>query len=50
MTSSSPSAAHYESGTDRLLVEVSGPVATVTFNNPDKQPVGARLLARRRAR
>lgn len=37
MTSSSPSAAaRYESGTDRLLVEVSGPVATVTFNNPGK--------------
>ena len=38
MTSSSPSAAaRYESGTDRLLVEVSGPVATVTFNNPGKR-------------
>jgi enoyl-CoA hydratase/carnithine racemase len=37
MTSSSPSAAaRHESGTDRLLVEVSGPVATVTFNNPGK--------------
>jgi enoyl-CoA hydratase len=37
MTSSSPGpAARYESGTDRLLVEVSGPVATVTFNNPGK--------------
>jgi enoyl-CoA hydratase len=37
MTSSSPgAAARYESGTDRLLVEVSGPVATVTFNNPGK--------------
>ena len=37
MTSSSPSAAaRYESGTDRLLVEVSGSVATVTFNNPGK--------------
>jgi len=37
MTSSPPSpAARHESGTDRLLVEVSGPVATVTFNNPGK--------------
>ena len=37
MTSSSPgAAARHESGTDRLLVEVSGPVATVTFNNPGK--------------
>lgn len=37
MTSSSPgAAARYESGTSRLLVEVSGPVATVTFNNPGK--------------
>ena len=37
MTSSSPgAAARYESGTGRLLVEVSGPVATVTFNNPGK--------------
>ena len=37
MMSSSPGpAARYESGTDRLLVEVSGPVATVTFNNPGK--------------
>src|SRR5580692_2279403 len=26
----------YESATDRLLVDVAGPVATVTFNNPGK--------------
>jgi enoyl-CoA hydratase/carnithine racemase len=42
MTSSSPPAhprhgAGYQTGTDRLLVEVSGPVATVTFNNPGKR-------------
>jgi enoyl-CoA hydratase len=27
-------ARHHETGTDKLLVEVAGPVATVTFNNP----------------
>jgi enoyl-CoA hydratase/carnithine racemase len=42
MTSPSPSAhprngARYQTGTDKLLVEVSGPVATVTFNNPGKR-------------
>jgi len=42
MTSSSPPAhprhgAGHQTGTDRLLVEVSGPVATVTFNNPGKR-------------
>jgi enoyl-CoA hydratase len=36
MTSPSPAAAH-QTGTDRLLVEVTGPVATVTFNNPRKR-------------
>src|SRR5215468_9849518 len=35
MTSPSP-AARYQTGTGRLLVEVTGPVATVTFNNPSK--------------
>src|SRR6516225_7605103 len=35
MTSPSPASRH-QTGTDRLLVEVSGPVATVTFNNPGK--------------
>jgi enoyl-CoA hydratase len=35
MTSPSPAARH-QTGTDRLLVEVTGPVATVTFNNPGK--------------
>jgi enoyl-CoA hydratase len=35
MTSPSP-AARYETGTERLLAEVAGPVATVTFNNPGK--------------
>src|SRR5487761_1362797 len=35
MTSPSP-AAQYETGTDRLLADVTGPVATVTFNNPGK--------------
>ena len=42
MTSSSPPAdpvhgARHQTGTGRLLVEVSGPVATVTFNNPGKR-------------
>jgi len=32
----SPSTAANQTGTDRLLVEVTGPVATVTFNNPGK--------------
>jgi len=27
----------YETGTDKLLVEVAGPVATVTFNNPARR-------------
>jgi enoyl-CoA hydratase/carnithine racemase len=36
MTSPSPAAPH-QTGTDRLLVEVTGPVATVTFNNPGKR-------------
>ena len=36
MTSSNASARH-ETGTDKLLVEVSGPVAVVTFNNPAKR-------------
>jgi enoyl-CoA hydratase/carnithine racemase len=35
MTSASPAARH-QTGTDRLLVEIAGPVATVTFNNPGK--------------
>ena len=35
MTSPSP-AARYETGTGRLLAEVAGAVATVTFNNPGK--------------
>src|SRR5215471_4829294 len=35
MTSPSP-AARYQTGTGRLLVEVTGRVATVTFNNPGK--------------
>jgi enoyl-CoA hydratase/carnithine racemase len=35
MTSASPGRRH-QTGTERLLVEVSGPVATVTFNNPGK--------------
>jgi enoyl-CoA hydratase len=35
MTSPSPPSRH-QTGTDRLLVEVTGPVATVTFNNPSK--------------
>jgi len=35
MTSPSP-AAHLQTGTQRLLVEVTGPVAIVTFNNPGK--------------
>src|SRR5215813_9249052 len=35
MTSPSPAARH-QTGTDRLLVGVTGPVATVTFNNPSK--------------
>ncbi|HVT70706.1 MAG TPA: enoyl-CoA hydratase [Trebonia sp.] len=34
---SSPPAARHETGTDKLLVEVSGHVATVTFNNPAKR-------------
>jgi enoyl-CoA hydratase len=33
MTSPTPVRPH-ETGTDKLLVEVTGPVATVTFNNP----------------
>jgi enoyl-CoA hydratase/carnithine racemase len=33
MTSPTPARRH-ETGTDKLLVEVAGPVATVTFNNP----------------
>ena len=36
MTSPSPAARH-QTGTDKLLVEVAGPVATVTFNNPSKR-------------
>jgi enoyl-CoA hydratase/carnithine racemase len=36
MTSPSPATRHH-TGTDRLLVEVTGPVATVTFNNPGKR-------------
>jgi enoyl-CoA hydratase len=36
LTSSKPSARH-ETGTDKLLVEVTGPVAVVTFNNPAKR-------------
>jgi enoyl-CoA hydratase/carnithine racemase len=36
MTSPSPAARH-QTGTDRLLVEVTGPVATVIFNNPGKR-------------
>jgi enoyl-CoA hydratase len=36
MTSPSLPAVH-KSGTDKLLVEVAGPVATVTFNNPAKR-------------
>jgi enoyl-CoA hydratase/carnithine racemase len=35
MTSPSP-APHHETGTDRLLVGVTGHIATVTFNNPGK--------------
>jgi enoyl-CoA hydratase/carnithine racemase len=35
LTSSTP-VTQYETGTDKLLVEVSGHVATVTFNNPAK--------------
>jgi enoyl-CoA hydratase len=35
MTSPSPAGRH-QTGTDRLLVEVTGPIATVTFNNPSK--------------
>ena len=35
MTSPSPASRH-QTGTGRLLVEVTGPVATVTFNNPGK--------------
>ena len=35
MTSLTPAARH-ETGTDKLLVEVAGPIATVTFNNPGK--------------
>jgi enoyl-CoA hydratase/carnithine racemase len=36
MTSPSRTESH-QSGTERLLVEVTGPVATVTFNNPGKR-------------
>lgn len=36
MTSPSPAARH-QTGTDRLLAEVTGSVATVTFNNPAKR-------------
>ena len=36
MTSPSPAAPH-QTGTDRLLVEVTGPVAIVTLNNPAKR-------------
>jgi enoyl-CoA hydratase len=36
MTSPSPDARH-RTGTDKLLVEVTGQVATVTFNNPGKR-------------
>jgi enoyl-CoA hydratase/carnithine racemase len=36
MTSPSPGTRH-QTGTGRLLVEVTGPVATVTFNNPGKR-------------
>ncbi len=31
------SAVHRDTGTDKLLVEVTGPVAVVTFNNPAKR-------------
>ena len=34
---SAASAAIRETGTDKLLVEVTGPVAVVTFNNPAKR-------------
>jgi enoyl-CoA hydratase/carnithine racemase len=36
MTSSN-SAVRHETGTGKLLVEVTGPIATVTFNNPAKR-------------
>jgi enoyl-CoA hydratase len=36
-TPASAPAARHETGTDKLLVEVSGHVATVTFNNPAKR-------------
>src|SRR5262252_4565911 len=36
MTSPIPASRH-QTGTDRLLVGVTGPVATVTFNNPGKR-------------
>jgi enoyl-CoA hydratase/carnithine racemase len=36
MTSPSPALRH-QTGTDRLLVEITGPVATVIFNNPSKR-------------
>jgi len=36
MTSPSPAARH-QTGTERLLAEVTGPVAIVTFNNPGKR-------------
>jgi len=36
MTSETPARRH-ETGTDKLLAEVAGPVATVTFNNPARR-------------
>jgi len=36
LTSPSPAAGHH-TGTDKLLVEVTGRIATVTFNNPAKR-------------
>jgi enoyl-CoA hydratase/carnithine racemase len=36
MTSPTPARRH-ETGTDKLLAEVAGPVATVTFNNPARR-------------
>jgi enoyl-CoA hydratase len=32
-----PSPARHEAGTDKLLVDVDGPVAVITFNNPAKR-------------
>jgi enoyl-CoA hydratase/carnithine racemase len=45
MTTLDP-AARLETGTDKLLVEVTGPVATVTFNNPARRnALSAEMLA-----